>query len=236
MGKLKTGVIEDEMVTADTICLMLRKAGYAPAVVAANCKQALEMIDLEQPDLLLLDVELAEGIEDIKVALKVPGFFEVPLIFIASQDDARSAHTTGTVKPNAWLLKPFTLDHLLMAIEIAITNFNAPGSAGLKGPGYILVKDGYRIVKLFHHEILYLENEGNYVIFHTIDDRKIMTRGTMPHVLSMLNSDKFLRHHRSFSVNLLHLKVIETEGLVLNGQVHLPLAAGYKSELLKKWR
>jgi DNA-binding LytR/AlgR family response regulator len=236
MGKLKIGVIEDEMVTADTICLMLRKAGYAPAALAANYQQAMDMISQEGPDVLLLDIQLGGGSEGIEVAHKVRDIFRVPVIFIATQHDNTFVLRAKTVKPNAWLLKPFTFDDLLMAIEIGITNFNAPGSSQLSDPGYILVKDGYRVVKLFHHEILYLENEGNYVIFHTIDDRKVMTRGTMPHVLSMLNSDKFLRHHRSFSVNLLHLKMIETEGLVLNGQVHLPLAAAYKSELLRKWR
>ena len=58
MSKLKIGIVEDEVIIADHIAEILVKLGYDVAEPAASYAEAVQMIDDEKPDLLLIDIQL----------------------------------------------------------------------------------------------------------------------------------------------------------------------------------
>ncbi len=72
MAILKIGVVEDEIIIADNICSMLRNIGYEHSEPANTYNSAIEMVEEEKPDLVLLDMNMPvmDGFEYCKIIRK----------------------------------------------------------------------------------------------------------------------------------------------------------------------
>ena len=124
MQAIKIGFVEDEMVIAMTIASTLKKLNYTIAFQASNYTDAITKIQHESPDLLLLDINLGGQKDGIDIAEYVRANYNIPIIFLTANSDLATVQRAKLVKPNAYLLKPFTKDDLFIAIEIAIHNYN----------------------------------------------------------------------------------------------------------------
>ncbi|MGB1004310.1 MAG: response regulator, partial [Salibacteraceae bacterium] len=60
--KMKILVVEDEMVIAMNLTLILENLGYEVVGPASNFEEAIEELEVEVPDLAILDVNL-EGVK-----------------------------------------------------------------------------------------------------------------------------------------------------------------------------
>lgn len=145
MKPVTIGIVEDEMIIADVLALTLRKLGYTVSFTTAGYKDAVQMLEEKQPDLLLLDINLGGQKDGIDVAKYVRTHFSIPVIFLTANSDKATINRAKEVKPNAFLVKPFTRDHLFAAIEIAVDNHAASSSVSDES---ILVKDGYTFIKI----------------------------------------------------------------------------------------
>ena len=58
MSKLKILIVEDEMITAESISDMLEDLGYEIQGICIRAEKALEQIQVEKPDFALLDIQL----------------------------------------------------------------------------------------------------------------------------------------------------------------------------------
>src|SRR5215217_4281149 len=127
MTVLKIGVVEDELVIARTILNTLDELGYAHCGPAINYTEAIEMIETEKPDLLLLDIQLSGRKDGFDVAGKLNESHKLPFIFLTANSDIETIDRAKSVKPHAYIVKPFTKEELYAAIEIAFNNFtNTP--------------------------------------------------------------------------------------------------------------
>src|ERR1700712_5754080 len=123
MTVLKIGIVEDELVIARTISGTLDELGYSHCGPAINYTEAIEMLELNKPDLLLLDIQLSGKKDGIDVAQKLNELYQVPFIFLTANSDAETIDRAKSVKPHAYIVKPFTKEDLFAAIEIAFSNF-----------------------------------------------------------------------------------------------------------------
>lgn len=229
MLKLKIGVIEDEMVIADTICLTLKKLGYEPTTVAPNYNSAVKMMNEEKPDLLLIDINLGGGKDGIDFAHYVREKYAVPLIFLTANSDPSTISRAKQVKPNAYLVKPFTKNDLYAAIEIAVVNFSdnrtgAPIEA-------IMVKDGYDYIKVFLHEILFIESDQNYAVFNLTNGKRLMVRSTITEMLERLPENKFKKINRGTIINIQHISGIKTTTVSV-GKSEFTISKSTRDDLL----
>ena len=215
MNKIRIGVVENEMVIADSINLTLQKLGYDILPAAYNYAAAIAMIDHYNPDLLLLDINLGEDKDGVDVAYYSRNHHQVPIIFLTANSDPSTVDRAKPIKPNAYLVKPFTKEDLYAAIEIAISNH---GDTKAHEQESILIKDGYDFVKVDFNEILYLSSEQNYVTFHLRQAKKVMMRSTMQEMEERLSKKRFIRVNRSSMINLRHVSKIETDRVFINGQ------------------
>lgn len=243
MQKIKIGIVEDEVIIADRICTTLIKLGYDVTNPAVSYNRALNMIEDEKPDLLLLDIELAGQKDGIELAEYVRGHNPVPFIFLTANSDRETIARAAKVQPYAYLVKPFTPEELFAAIEIALSAFNErqEGVAQIKtvAPAksepvkeYLFVKDGTIFHKIFFSNILYVESEENYVVIHTSDKRKLMTRSTFNDFLKQLEPFNFFRTHRSFSINTAMIERIEQLNVIMQGGAKVPYSRGQRDELM----
>jgi len=239
MADLKIGVVEDELVIARTILTTLDELGYLHCGPSINYTEALEMLEHDKPDLLLLDIQLAGRKDGFDIAEHINERYKLPFIFLTANSDVETIDRAKKVKPHAYIVKPFTKEELYAAIEIAFHNFTGsqrelrpkkPGSYQTKN--FMFVKDGYVFRKIFFDELLYLESEANYVLLHLVSQKKVMVRSTINDFVEQLEPGRFIRIHRRFSVNTHFIENIFPGELSLR-TVKLPIGKSYRDSLLQ---
>ncbi|MGB0806868.1 MAG: response regulator, partial [Salibacteraceae bacterium] len=86
--KMKILVVEDEMVIAMNLTLILENLGYEVVGPASNFEEAIEELEVEVPDLAILDVNL-EGVKSgIDVANHINDHYSIPFIYLTSNSDS----------------------------------------------------------------------------------------------------------------------------------------------------
>jgi DNA-binding response OmpR family regulator len=118
---IKIGIVEDELLIAEKVKIILTDIGYKVCEPVSNYDAALEMIKAEKPDFLLLDVNLGKEKDGIDIARVINEQFFLPFIFLTANSDKLTIDRAKEVRPYAYLVKPFTKEELFAAIEIART-------------------------------------------------------------------------------------------------------------------
>lgn len=217
MNPLTVGVVEDDSVMSGIICVLLKTLGYNVIQPAVCYQSAIKMLEVNKPDILLLDINLGDSQDGIEVAKFVRTNSSIPIIFLTAFALETTIEKAKQVHPEAFLLKPFTKDDLYSSIEIAINNFrNLFRYNNQKSHESILVKDGHDYVKIKFAEILYLVSDHNYVTFYLQNGKKIMMRSTMHEIMNKLPQDYFLRLNRSNILNLKHVTRLDTNKVLIN--------------------
>ena len=239
MTVLKIGVVEDELIIARTILNTLDELGYSHCGPAINYTEAIEMLEQNKPDLLLLDIQLSGKKDGIDVAQKVNELYQVPFIFLTANSDAETIDRAKRVKPHAYIVKPFTKGELFAAVEIAFSNFTGnrinvkpEQAASYHTKDFMFVKDGYVFRKIFFSELLYLESDANYVTLHLKLQKKVMVRSTLNDFIEQLDQKTFIRIHRSYSVNINLVDDVFPTEVSVEG-IKIPIGKAYREELFK---
>lgn len=239
MSIIKIGVVEDELVIARTIVSTLGELGYEHCGPSINYTEAMEMLEQHKPDLLLLDIQLSGKKDGIEVAQKVNELYRIPFIFLTANTDAETIDRAKSVKPHAYIVKPFTKEELFAAIEIAFSNFTGSRSMAVAGqpPAYpvkdsIFVRDGYVFRKIYFNELVYLESDANYIVLHLKSQKKVMVRSTLNDFIEQVDPKRFLRVHRSYSININMVEELFPTEVSVGGS-KIPIGKSYKDELFK---
>ena len=95
------------------------------------------------------------------------------------------------------------------------------------------MKSGYRMEKIELADILYIENQKDYVKFHVEGvSEPISSLMSMQSLDEKLPSKQFMRVHRSFIVNLNKIKTIERNCIVF-GKEYIPVSDSYKEKFME---
>ncbi|MCC6684346.1 MAG: response regulator [Bacteroidia bacterium] len=237
MSQLKIGIVEDELIIAEALRQMLVSMGYLTTEIATRYSEAVDMIESEKPDLVLLDINLAGQLDGVDLAYVIRKNFNTPIIFLTANTDPQTIQRVKQVNPSAFLAKPISKEQLFSAREIAVSNFSAATSSGTPAsaavqPEFIFIKDGGAFHKVYLNTILYLESEGNYVSVHLTDKTKILARTTLNELYDVLVKGNFFRVHRSYVINIQKIEKIGASEIIIR-DVKIPLSKTYKAELLK---
>ena len=239
MSVLKIGIVEDELVIARTILSTLDELGYTHCGPAINYTEAMEMLNTNKPDLLLLDIQLSGKKDGIDLAQKVNELYHIPFIFLTANSDGETIDRAKKVKPHAYIVKPFTKEELFAAIEIAFSNFTgnridakSEHATSYAVKDYMFVRDGYVFRKIFFNELLYMESDANYVILHLKSQKKVMVRSTLNDFTEQMDKKIFIRVHRSYSVNINVIDDIFPTEISVSG-IKIPVGKSFREELFK---
>ena len=241
MTNIKVGIVEDEMLIGEGIAQALTELGYVATEPAISYTEALEMIKREEPDILLIDIQLSGKKDGIDLAWKIREDYNVPFIFLTANSDTATVERAKKVSPPAYLIKPFNKDELYTSIEICLHNFSE--SQGKKESvdksNYLIkeslfIKQGQSFHKVKVADIMYLESDNVYVYVYTLQN-KLVVRSKLQDYIDLIGSKHFFRVHRSFAINIDHIETINAEGIVINGR-EIPVGKIYRDELLKLLR
>ncbi|HOT45809.1 MAG TPA: response regulator [Spirochaetota bacterium] len=118
-------VIEDELITAESIRESLGRAGYAVTGVATTADEAFALVREDPPDLSLVDIRIRGGTDGIEVARRLAADFDIPVIFLTAYSDNDVVSRARDSLSYGYLLKPFEDRELYSNIEIAIHKHRA---------------------------------------------------------------------------------------------------------------
>jgi DNA-binding LytR/AlgR family response regulator len=240
---LKVLLVEDEGIIAADMENMLKKMGYEVFETAMDYEEAIERLEEETPDLILLDVNLGGRKDGIDLAEIINEKYQIPFIFTTSYTDGLTIERAKKVNPIGYLVKPFKQEQLYTTIEMAMFAIakqpkeaqpidNEQESDGLVIKDALFLKDKYRYTKLPLGDILWLKTEGNYVEIH-LHNRKELIRSSITQFIEKLDKSNFFRTHKSYAVNLDFLTRVEPTEIFILGTA-IPIAKSYHDELIKR--
>jgi two-component system KDP operon response regulator KdpE len=119
MGDSKILVVEDEPKLVHLVREVLTATGYQ-VLTTRSGEKAVQMVALEGPDLVLLDIVLTDKLDGFEVANRVRGFSDVPIIMLtakAEESDVLHGFEVGT---DDYITKPFSAKELLARVRAVL--------------------------------------------------------------------------------------------------------------------
>ena len=235
MSKVKILVVEDEVIIADNLCFTLESLGYQVGEPAASYYEAVEMLEEETPDFAIIDIQLSSKKTGIDLARHIQDKYDFPFVFLTSNSDKLTFDEAKLVEPSAFLVKPYGKEEIYNAIELALYNFSKKKESHIDKENIILddslfVKHKQCFVRIEFKEIQYIQSDSVYLDIYMINGKKYTVRGSLNEYISRLNKH-FVRCHRSYIINTLHLEKINHITATVHGE-DIPIGKKYREELL----
>lgn len=117
-NKLKILIVEDEAFTFMMLKKKLEKAGYTVLPNATDRHSAISTFFTHKPDLVIMDINLANGTNGIDAAIEikrnVPDF---PVIYLTAYNDTDTKSRAMKTKPVNFFSKPNEFEAMLNYID-----------------------------------------------------------------------------------------------------------------------
>lgn len=226
---LKILVVEDELIIAEQIALLLVKDGYPRPDIAASYSEAIQMLEVSTPDVVITDISLGEEKTGIDIGQLLNDKYKIPFIYITSLHSAEVVKKASQTRPNSYLVKPFKKEDLGVAIELAYASKERIENFGNSNV-FLVVKDSYATVRIPVEDIIMLKAEENYTTINTRNQRPRMIRQFLGELQKQLPEENFLRIHRSYIVNKNFVSEIHN-GYIVICNFQLPVSRTYRPQL-----
>ena len=117
-GRTRVLAVDDEPQVLRLVRNTLSDAGYTP-IVTGDPDEAVRLIEVEKPDLILLDLMLpgADGIELMKPIFQIT---DAPVIFLSGRDGERDVVRAFEAGADDYIVKPFSPTELAARIEAVL--------------------------------------------------------------------------------------------------------------------
>jgi response regulator NasT len=120
--KRRVVIAEDEALIRMDLVEMLAEEGYDVVAQAGDGQTAVELAEQHRPDLVMLDVKMPR-LDGISAAQRIAAQRIAPVVILTAfsqRDLVERARDAGAM---AYLVKPFTQNDLVPAIEMAVSRF-----------------------------------------------------------------------------------------------------------------
>lgn len=245
--KVKIIIVEDELLIAQDIANRLTAINYEIVGIAPSANGALQLISKHNDvDIILIDIILKGNLDGIELARIINKKHHIPFIFLTSHADRYLVERAKSVKPYAYILKPFNDRQVSIAVELALVNYSkkTPEKELFKNPSFkatdnqvLQIKDSLFLKKKHHFErvplkeILFLQADNNYCTVSTKSEKFVYSM-VLKKIESHLPKDQFFRVHRSYIININSVNGFEGNMLFV-GEKKIPVSKTYKDVVFK---
>ena len=119
-------VVEDEWIVGRAVQKTLETAGFGVTDVVASAAEAIESVERQLPDLILLDIALQDGADGVQLAHELKSRTTAPIVFVTAHADEHTLARAAEVVPAGFVVKPFQESQLLSAVTMAIRQTRVP--------------------------------------------------------------------------------------------------------------
>jgi len=218
-------IVEDEPLAVARLETYIGKLRFLELCgVFDNGIDALAFLKQQNIDLVFLDINIGElsGIQ----LLEASAIKSKVIITTAYHEYALKGFE---LKVTDYLLKPFTFDRFVNAVEKVREEQQLKEST--KNKDFIFIKTEYRLEKVLLQDILFIEGMRDYRRIHTTA-KKIMTLQTFRDFEQMIPSSVICRVHKSYMVALGKIDTIEKDHLTIGARI-IPVSDTYKKLLVR---
>jgi two-component system, LytTR family, response regulator len=251
--KIRAIIIDDEYLARERISNLLKVIDDIEVIKECSTgKEAIMEINRLRPSMLFLDIKLTD-MTGFNVLECIDKTVRPVVIFVTAYDEfALNAFEYFALD---YLQKPFKDDRFYKSINKSIeivknnqlinfeknishlldyfNNQKVDGNIKTKFP----VKINNKIIFIKSHKIMYINAFGNYVEIY-INNKKYVLRNSLNSLISQLNSNNFLRIHRSTIINLNFIQELiysnygEVDVKMVDNKL-FRISKSYKKEALK---
>ena len=246
MNDLRVLIADDDMGMRTIMRKIVERVeDFVLVAEAGDGKTALELVEKLKPDVVFLDVEMPEmtGVECARAIQDLDP--NIVIIFATAHDSYMGE--AFEVYAFDYLIKPFKVERVIQTLERArerLASRAGRSSAApnvkpraLSGRMMLRHRDGVTFVDL--QDILLIQREERTTVLYTAENERYVTNDTLSEMEERLPADVFFRCHKSYIINLNHIKDITPYGrwtyvVRLEGTQHDALITHEKYEELER--
>ena len=236
---IKCIAIDDEPLALKKLVTYIKKIPYLELV--AQCHSAIEaqkVIDQQEVEAIFLDINMPDlnGMDFAKSLEQNHSKGPVLVFTTAYSEYAIEGYKANGV---GYLLKPYGFDEFEAAAQkvkdVCEIRQQAKDevSTQIGDDGIIYVKSDYKIVRINIEQIRYIEAMSEYLrISCEGKEKPVIVLLSMKKIEEHLPSNKFMRIHRSFIINLDKVSEVKKNHVLMEGDVSLPIGDNYKDAFI----
>lgn len=231
--------IDDEPLALIQLTGYIEKVPFLELVKA--CNSALEALDLlakDPVDLIFADINMPDlnGVDFVKSLVNKP-------IIIFTTAYTEYAIEGFRVNALDYLLKPFGYNEFLKAANKALHQYELQQAKAQQHPlpappevpaenenNNLFIKADYKMIRLDMNKIIYMESQNEYIRIFFEDQKPIMTLLSMKKLEERLPTDRFMRVHRSYIVNLEKITAVANNRIIYGKETYIPIGNQYKDK------
>jgi len=234
---MKCVIIDDEPLAVELLQDFVKKVESLELINSFNnAIDAVSFINQNNVDLVFLDIQMPHfsGIDFLNTIEKKP----LVIFTTAYSDYAVEGFNLGAVD---YLVKPIPFHRFLKAVvraqqifaptapQAILENTNSPEI----DQDFMFVRAEYENVKLNFADILFIEGLKDYVKIYTTDNKFTLTLISLIKLENLLSSKGFARIHRSYIINIKHVKSIQKNKVLISDK-RVPISESYKNTFFEK--
>jgi DNA-binding LytR/AlgR family response regulator len=222
-------IIEDLPVAAEYLKRCCEKTGILDVKAhCTNVHDALQFLNNNTVDLVFLDVEIPGGhgfeiLDNLSYSPKV----------ILTTSKIEYAYNGFEYNVTDFLKKPFTYQRFLDAVKKVNGETPAGKQKESNEEDHIFIKSDGKLVRLKNDDILYIESMGDYVKFVSAE-KKYVALNTIKNLETKVNTQQFIKVHRSYIVNIGKVDNIRENTLFIRG-AEIPVSKACKAEVIRRF-
>jgi transcriptional regulator GlxA family with amidase domain len=117
-------IVEDERIVARDLSEILEELGHSVAAIASSYEEGVYALNEAEVDLALIDVRIDGDKDGISFAVELREEHDCALAFITSHADAQTIDRAASVRPNGYLVKPYSERSVHALVETALANYS----------------------------------------------------------------------------------------------------------------
>jgi len=225
--KINCIVVDDEPLSQN---ILKKYIGETPGLeliaVCSNAFEANDVLHAGQVQLIFLDINMPglSGIRFIRTLVEPP----LVIFTTAYPEYAVEGFEVDAVD---FLLKPFSYERYLKAVNKAAEKLNLKMRRNQEPEDFMLLKSDKKIYKVNYNDIVYIESYGDYLKVNTAE-KCIVAHEKISIMEEKLPEDKFMRVHKSFIIAIDKIKFIEGNQINMTNIV-VPIGLGFRENLKK---
>jgi len=233
-------IVEDEELYADQLEMLVEKLGYTPLGPVNSSRGALEILEQQIPDLILMDIQIKGSYDGVELTDMIHKRYPIPVIFITSWQDEHTYQRASRTGPVNFLAKPFDQVQMQRIIELSVKNLLTSEESkdsweeDVLFKDHLFVKHRQKLVKIAIKDIFYVEADGRHCHIY-MENRKFLVRISLVKLWERLPAPIFIQPHRSFLINTQKISSIDTqESVIYVNDFAIPLSKRHREHFLKQ--
>lgn len=120
LARQKILVVDDELWAALDMEWVVQTLGHEVVGPVATAEKAIELAGRVRPNLVLMDIRLANDTDGVAAAIEIRQRFDIPSLFVSAHGDPIMRSRAEAARPLGFIEKPFSPETLALAIEAAL--------------------------------------------------------------------------------------------------------------------